>query len=105
MTSTISSDTTALGHHTSNCGKQPADTLLVTKTPGAASECGAGEEEKDATSDIKDEPGDFIETNCHWVECEREFPTQEDLVKVSTVDVFFFFLSYLSPYKYFFNYI
>ncbi|GIZ03519.1 transcriptional activator GLI3 [Caerostris extrusa] len=42
---------------------------------------GGMDEDKDATSDIKDEPGDFIETNCHWVECEREFPTQEDLVK------------------------
>ncbi|GFT67382.1 transcriptional activator GLI3 [Nephila pilipes] len=47
---------------------------------GASGEGGA-EEDKDATSDIKDEPGDFIETNCHWIECEREFPTQEDLVK------------------------
>ncbi|XP_022913354.1 transcriptional activator cubitus interruptus isoform X2 [Onthophagus taurus] len=31
--------------------------------------------------DLKDEPGDFIETNCHWRECGTEFPTQDDLVK------------------------
>ncbi|BFZ22630.1 hypothetical protein BsWGS_25669 [Bradybaena similaris] len=24
---------------------------------------------------------DFIETNCHWVDCNREFETQDDLVK------------------------
>ena len=27
------------------------------------------------------EPGDFIETNCHWKECSQEFTTQEELVK------------------------
>lgn len=32
-------------------------------------------------TDIKDEPGDFIETNCHWRECGLEFPTQDELVK------------------------
>ncbi|GLH09237.1 Transcriptional activator cubitus interruptus, partial [Gryllus bimaculatus] len=31
--------------------------------------------------DGRDEPGDFIETNCHWRECGLEFPTQDDLVK------------------------
>ena len=25
---------------------------------------------------------DFIETNCHWVDCKREFDTQDELVKV-----------------------
>lgn len=34
------------------------------------------------SADLKDEPGDFIETNCHWRECSTEFPTQDDLVKV-----------------------
>lgn len=33
------------------------------------------------TTDIKDEPGDFIETNCHWKDCSIEFMSQEDLVK------------------------
>lgn len=33
------------------------------------------------TTDIKDEPGDFIETNCHWQECDIEFQTQDELVK------------------------
>ncbi|KAL0271344.1 UNVERIFIED_CONTAM: hypothetical protein PYX00_008461 [Menopon gallinae] len=31
--------------------------------------------------DLKDEPADFIETNCHWKDCSMEFPTQDDLVK------------------------
>lgn len=33
------------------------------------------------TTDIKDEPGDFIETNCHWFNCRVEFVTQDELVK------------------------
>lgn len=32
--------------------------------------------------DLKDEPGDFIETNCHWRDCGTEFGTQDELVKV-----------------------
>ncbi|XP_076263287.1 transcriptional activator cubitus interruptus isoform X2 [Rhynchophorus ferrugineus] len=31
--------------------------------------------------DLKDEPGDFIETNCHWKDCGTEFNTQDELVK------------------------
>jgi hypothetical protein len=26
---------------------------------------------------------DFIETNCHWIGCDRQFDTQDQLVKVS----------------------
>lgn len=33
------------------------------------------------TTDLKDEPGDFIETHCHWRDCGLEFVTQEKLVK------------------------
>lgn len=33
------------------------------------------------TTDLKDEPGDFVETNCHWRDCGLEFMTQEELVK------------------------
>ncbi|XP_044735139.1 transcriptional activator cubitus interruptus [Chrysoperla carnea] len=33
------------------------------------------------TTDLKDEPADFIETHCHWRDCGTEFPTQDDLVK------------------------
>lgn len=29
----------------------------------------------------KDEPGDFVETNCHWKNCGVEFSTQEELVR------------------------
>ena len=32
---------------------------------------------------IKDEPADFIETNCHWTDCGIEFISQHELVKVS----------------------
>ena len=31
---------------------------------------------------VKEEP-DFIETHCHWIGCDREFDTQDQLVKVS----------------------
>lgn len=34
-------------------------------------------------TDLKDEPGDFIETNCHWKDCGTEFQTQDELVKVN----------------------
>ena len=30
---------------------------------------------------VKEEP-DFIETHCNWTNCDRDFGTQEDLVKV-----------------------
>ncbi|KAH8402554.1 hypothetical protein KR009_010643, partial [Drosophila setifemur] len=33
------------------------------------------------TTDIKDEPADFIETNCHWNGCGIEYMTQDELVK------------------------
>ncbi|XP_046682490.1 transcriptional activator cubitus interruptus isoform X2 [Homalodisca vitripennis] len=35
----------------------------------------------ESAADLKDEPGDFIETNCHWKQCGLEFPTQDLLVK------------------------
>ena len=31
---------------------------------------------------VEGEP-DFIETNCHWADCERQFDTQDELVRVS----------------------
>ncbi|XP_013102136.2 transcriptional activator cubitus interruptus isoform X1 [Stomoxys calcitrans] len=33
------------------------------------------------TTDLKDEPLDFEETNCHWKDCEIEFGNLEDLVR------------------------
>ncbi|KAG8196894.1 hypothetical protein JTE90_027602 [Oedothorax gibbosus] len=40
------------------------------------------DDDKDGGADIKDEPPeDFIETNCHWVDCQKEFLTQDELVK------------------------
>ena len=35
----------------------------------------------DMMTDLKEEP-DFVETNCHWSGCAREFETQDQLVKV-----------------------
>ena len=32
--------------------------------------------------DSKEEP-DFIETNCHWRGCDKEYDTQDQLVRVS----------------------
>ena len=34
-------------------------------------------------NEVKDEP-DFIETHCHWKECDRDYGTQDELVKVSS---------------------
>lgn len=36
----------------------------------------------ESAADLKDEPGDFIETNCHWKQCGLEYSTQDLLVKV-----------------------
>jgi transcriptional activator cubitus interruptus len=47
----------------------------------SSSKCSPGG--ADSGDPLKDEPGDFIETNCHWRECGLEFPTQDDLVKVT----------------------
>jgi len=30
---------------------------------------------------------DFVETNCHWEECSKEFDTQDELVKVRPLSV------------------
>lgn len=32
------------------------------------------------SEDLRDEPGDFIETNCHWRDCGMEFPTQVRII-------------------------
>ena len=32
---------------------------------------------------LYDTEPDFVETNCHWLDCEQEFNTQEELVRVS----------------------
>ncbi|CAG9864165.1 unnamed protein product [Phyllotreta striolata] len=40
-----------------------------------------GQDGQNDPTDLKDEPGDFIETNCHWKDCSTEFGTQEELVK------------------------
>ncbi|XP_071444830.1 transcriptional activator cubitus interruptus isoform X2 [Hetaerina americana] len=57
----------------------------VSSTVGEDDEmlCGGGRGRgvKSEACDGGEEPGDFVETHCHWKECDREFPTQDDLVK------------------------
>ncbi|ODM91514.1 Transcriptional activator, partial [Orchesella cincta] len=55
----------------------------VRKEPATSS--GTNGDEK-CDIDIKDEPADFVETNCHWKDCGLEFCTQEELVKHITAD-------------------
>ncbi|KAI8120488.1 Transcriptional activator cubitus interruptus [Lucilia cuprina] len=66
--------TTSQHHHSNNnhvqCGPP------TTTTPHSDYDCATVD-----TTDIKDEPGDFIETNCHWQDCGIEFMTQDELVK------------------------
>lgn len=52
----------------------------IKKEPTSNS-CNPPDTNNDQT-DLKDEPGDFIETNCHWKDCGSEFGTQDELVKV-----------------------
>lgn len=73
-------------HNVSSSSKQAADSS-ATKTHGTNTENAAGDEDKDPSSDIKDEPGDFIETHCYWSDCEREFPTQQELVNVTIISI------------------
>ena len=34
---------------------------------------------------MKEEPPDFIETHCHWKDCNKEFNTPDELVKVRKI--------------------
>ncbi|XP_064082766.1 transcriptional activator cubitus interruptus-like isoform X4 [Macrobrachium nipponense] len=47
-------------------------------TSGACSVSAAARGDDDG---LKEEPPDFIETHCHWKECNKDFNTQDDLVK------------------------
>ncbi|XP_039290487.1 transcriptional activator cubitus interruptus isoform X2 [Nilaparvata lugens] len=49
--------------------------------PPAASLAQATDSPESAGGDLRDEPGDFVETNCHWKGCGVEFATQDHLVK------------------------
>lgn len=72
----LSVDDSNLTHRKTKIKKEPT---LSTTTNG---QCVTATESQNDPSDLKDEPGDFIETNCHWRDCGTEFPTQDDLVKV-----------------------
>ncbi|XP_069175168.1 LOW QUALITY PROTEIN: transcriptional activator cubitus interruptus [Procambarus clarkii] len=47
-------------------------------TSGACGTVSASARDDDG---LKEEPPDFIETHCHWRECNKDFNTQDDLVK------------------------
>uniref|UniRef100_T1JJ29 C2H2-type domain-containing protein n=1 Tax=Strigamia maritima TaxID=126957 RepID=T1JJ29_STRMM len=55
----------------------------IKKEPSSMSSVGTPSvvDDKDFNDPMKDEPGDFIETNCHWRDCAKEFNTQGELVK------------------------
>ncbi|CAL7934114.1 unnamed protein product [Xylocopa violacea] len=59
--------------------REPATTTTTNATTTTAPP--AHPPGRSPNEDLKDEPGDFIETNCHWRDCGLEFPTQNDLVK------------------------
>lgn len=47
----------------------------------------------ESISDLKGEP-DFIETNCHWKNCNLEYQTQAVLVQVRTINIVFITFHY-----------
>ena len=57
-----------------NHSRQISRVLYFQLEEGAIKEDGEGKEEPD-----------FIETHCHWKDCDREYGTQDDLVKVSPI--------------------
>jgi hypothetical protein len=83
--------------YTVNCIYLYFECIVVGPVPGglgsdcSSSKCSPGG--ADSGDPLKDEPGDFIETNCHWRECGLEFPTQDDLVKVTNLS---FYITYVT---------
>lgn len=55
----------------------------VRKEPATSS--GTNGDDKCDIDNLKDEPADFVETNCHWKDCGLEFCSQDELVKVPIV--------------------
>ena len=52
--------------------KEPATTTTMTPTTAPITH----PQGLSPSEDLLNEPGDFIETNCHWRDCGLEFPTQ-----------------------------
>ncbi|KAF4518856.1 hypothetical protein B566_EDAN006707 [Ephemera danica] len=66
--------------------EKPARTARIKREPASSSSPsqqhgGPGSAGSDKLECGGDEPGDFIETNCHWRDCGLEFATQDELVK------------------------
>ncbi|CAG7835137.1 unnamed protein product [Allacma fusca] len=56
------------------------------KREPATTTSGLNHDDRGDSDPMKDEPGDFIETNCHWADCGVEFSTQDELVKHINTD-------------------
>ncbi|XP_030750376.1 transcriptional activator cubitus interruptus isoform X2 [Sitophilus oryzae] len=65
-------------HHNSIIDVEIRNHPRIKKEPISAANPSEGNGDQ---NDLKDEPGDFIETNCHWKDCGTEFNTQDELVK------------------------
>lgn len=85
----ITEDVSAIRHNRQRFKKEGG--AQVNQCSGVSSTHPGGSDATaaDGGGDLKDEPGDFIETNCHWRECGTEFPTQDDLVKVIRANIYF----------------
>lgn len=52
----------------------------ITQEPTLINNFGGGDYTQCDPSGIKHEQFEFVETNCHWLNCSNEFENQEDLV-------------------------
>jgi len=54
----------------------------IRREPATTTSGANGDDRSGDCDGIKDEPADFIETNCHWTDCGIEFISQNELVRV-----------------------
>ncbi|XP_067015349.2 transcriptional activator cubitus interruptus [Anabrus simplex] len=83
VSSSVAEADTSASHRKARIKREPtsssATPSVTIQGSDASSKCSPGG--LDTGDPLRDEPGDFIETNCHWRDCGLEFPTQDDLVK------------------------
>lgn len=75
-----SNDNKTTTARTARIKREPASSSSPSQQHGGPGSAGSDKLECGA-----DEPGDFIETNCHWRDCGLEFGTQDELVKVKII--------------------
>ena len=74
-------------HHRGSTGGRPSSQHQTVKSTSQQQHHQMMKEMQDMKDgDVKEEP-DFIETHCHWIGCDRDFGTQDQLVKVRTGSV------------------